>query len=93
MLKSRLSLGHDHPTFVKFQKLCDYATKLGLTLSWAGQDLILHDQDQGSAVFHLEDLEEDCWFDSFPPSSGYRVAKDNPDYDSCIKEFVKGMAK
>lgn len=77
-----LRLRSHHPTMEKFNKLCEYAEDLGISVEWRGQDVIIHDNQRGKDLppIFLENIEEGHWFSSFPPNTEYKLVYDNPEY-------------
>ncbi len=79
-IKKRLRLDEDHPTFVKFNKLCDLADELGIKLCFQNNNLILIDQNSDLPSIDIEDIEPNHWFDSFPPTTEFVLTYTNPEY-------------
>jgi len=79
----RLRLKDNHPTAIKLIKLFDLADELGIRLSYQSQGGIrVEDKDRDSSLppLYLEDIEDDHWFEEFPPSTEYKLVYENPDF-------------
>ena len=79
----RLRLKDNHPTAIKLIKLFDLANELGIRLSYQSQGGIrVEDKDRDSSLppLYLEDIEDDHWFEEFPPSTEYKLVYENPDF-------------
>jgi len=77
-----LRLKDNHPTMVKFNKLCELAEELGISIEWHGQDVIIEDaeRDKDLPPIFLKDIEQDHWFDSFPPNTEFKMIYNNPEF-------------
>jgi hypothetical protein len=77
-----LRLKEKHPTAIKFERLCQYAEDLGISIDWHGLKVFLYDKDRDSSLppIYLQDIEENHWITSFPPTTEYYLLSENPEY-------------
>jgi len=81
-LPRRLWLKDNHPTMVKFNKLCDYAEELGLTISFCNNSTVIEDtkRDPKLPTLFVEDNEDGTPVGVFPPGLEFKVVYENPEY-------------
>lgn len=89
-----LKLKNNHPTMIKFNKLCDFAEELGLSLDLGGNFIILEDRDRDDnlPMLELHDLENDTC-PSIPPTMEFKIIYDNPEYLEYEKKQSEIMDK
>lgn len=84
MTAKRLVLKDNHPTMIRFNKLCQVADELGLRISFHGQAMVLEDlHRENLPPLMIEDIEEDhthTWCADFPPGTEVKLVYDNPVY-------------
>ena len=74
-------LRDDDPTLIKFNKLCELAEDLGITLRFKGNNCFIEDRDRvpNSPPIFLRDTEKAYSFDTFPPTTEYMLVHENPE--------------
>jgi len=80
-IPQQLRFRDNHPTMVKFDKLCQLADELGISLSFYGSRTIIKDRDnEASTTVFLEDIETDDCVGDFPPTLEFKMVRENPEY-------------
>lgn len=84
MKEKYLRLKSTHPTAKKFDKLCQMADKLGISIEVYSHRMFLTDHDHENTVFYIDDIEDaaggpgDGSFTSFPPTTEYKITYEDP---------------
>lgn len=81
-IPKRLQLKDTHPTAVKLSKLMDLADKLGISISFYHERVLIEDRDRSKELppLYVEDIEEGHWFQGFPFETEYKLVYENPEY-------------
>ncbi len=74
----RMLLKESHIVMQKFNKLCDLADEMGISLSFYGHGASISFLDK---EYYIEDIEGDSHVvSSLPPCTEVKIVYDNPDY-------------
>lgn len=85
----KLRLKENHPSKIKFEKLCDLADELGISI-YSDSSLYFSDKDKPDITFHIEDIESTSWEKScreFPPTFEVHLTFHNPEYSALQNEI------
>jgi hypothetical protein len=81
VIPRQLRYKDNHPTMVKFDKICQLADELGIHLSFDGRSTTIEDRDNKTPTYvFLEDIETDDCVNDFPPSLEFKMVRENPEF-------------